>query len=125
MRALLAGVGGGRQVGSASADLPALRRRGGKPFMRRIDRQAMALVAVTLVADQLSKQLLLGYLTKAGGVVSVIEGFFRLVIVWNRGVSFGLLGGDRPLPSWILSGVAVAVCIGLFIWLRRTDRALT
>ena len=30
--------------------------------MRRIDRQAMVLVVVTLVADQLSKQLLLGYL---------------------------------------------------------------
>ena len=34
MRALLAGAGGGRQVGQASADLPALRRGGGKPGMR-------------------------------------------------------------------------------------------
>jgi len=93
--------------------------------MRPLDRQSMVLVAATLVVDQLTKQLLLGYLTGAGGVVSVVDGFFRLVIVWNRGVSFGLLGGDRPLPSWILSGVAVAVCIGLFVWLRRTDRALT
>ena len=89
--------------------------------MRSLDRQAMALVAATLVVDQLSKQLLLGYLTEAGGVVSVIDDLFRLVIVWNRGVSFGLLGGDRPLPAWLLSSVAVAVCIGLFIWLRRTD----
>jgi signal peptidase II len=93
--------------------------------MRSLDRQAMALVAATLVVDQLSKQLLLGYLTEAGGVVSVIDDLFRLVIVWNRGVSFGLLGGDRPLPAWLLSSVAVAVCIGLFIWLRRTDRSLT
>jgi signal peptidase II len=93
--------------------------------MRPIDRQAMALVAITLIADQASKQLLLGYLMKAGAVVSVIDGFFRLVIVWNRGVSFGLLGGDRPLPAWLLSGVAIAVCIGLFLWLRRTERFLT
>jgi len=93
--------------------------------MRSIDRQAMLLVAVTLIADQLSKQFLLGYLTAAGGVVSVIDGFFRLVVVWNRGVSFGLLGGDRPLPPWLLSSVAIAVCIGLFIWLRRNDRPLT
>ena len=90
--------------------------------MRRIDRQAMALVAVTLVVDQLSKQLLLSYLLKAGDVVPVIDDFFRLVIVWNRGVSFGLLGGDRALPAWLLSGVAIAVCVGLFVWLRRTDR---
>jgi signal peptidase II len=93
--------------------------------MRPIDRQAMTLVAVTLVADQISKQLLRGYLPNAGDVIPVIDGFFRLVSVWNSGVSFGLLGGDRPLPAWLLSGVAVAVCIGLFIWLRRNDRRLT
>ena len=94
--------------------------------MRPLDRQAMALVAATLVVDQLSKQQLLDYLYKVDGrMVSMIDGFFRLDVVWNQGVSFGLLGGDRPLPAWLLSSVAVAVCIGLFIWLRRTDRVLT
>ena len=93
--------------------------------MRRIDRHAMSLVALTLVADQVSKELLLRYLLKAGAIVPVIDDFFRLVIVWNRGVSFGMLGGDRALPPWLLSAVAVAVCVGLFIWLRRTDRLLT
>ena len=92
--------------------------------MRRLEMQAVALVAVTLVVDQISKELLLGYLLKTGAVVSVFDGFFRLVVVWNKGVSFGLLGGDRALPPWALSAVAVAVCIGLFIWLRRTDRRL-
>ena len=94
--------------------------------MRPLDRQAMVLVAVTLVLDQLTKQLLLGYLMAVDGhMVPIIDGFFRLVVVYNQGVSFGLLGGDRPLSAWLLSGVAVAVCIGLFIWLRRTDRPLT
>ena len=37
----------------------------------------------------------------------------------------GTKNGDRPLPAWLLSGVAIAVCVGLFIWLRRTDRFLT
>jgi signal peptidase II len=93
--------------------------------MRRIDRQAMALLAVTLVADQVSKQLLLGYLLKVGFIVPVIDGFFRLVIVWNRGVSFGMLGGDRSLPPWVLSAVAVLVCVGLFVWLRRAGGRFT
>ena len=93
--------------------------------MRPLDRQAMALVIVTLILDQLSKELLLRYVVVGGAIVPVIDGFFRLVTVWNPGVSFGILGGDRALPSWVLSGVAVAVCIGLFIWLRRTDRPLT
>jgi signal peptidase II len=93
--------------------------------MRPIERQAMGLVVATLVIDQLSKQLLLGYIAKRDAIVPVIDGFFRLVMVWNTGVSFGLLGGDGALPPWILSAVAVAVCVGLFVWLRRTERLLT
>ena len=86
-------------------------------MMRRIDRQAMALVVITLIADQLSKQLLLSYLMNAkSAIVPMIDGFFRLVVVWNRGVSFGLMG-DSALPPWVLSAVAIAVCIGLFVWL--------
>lgn len=93
--------------------------------MRSIDRQAMGLVAVTVIADQVSKQFLLHYLTKLGATLPVVDGFFQLVIVWNSGVSFGLMGGDRALPPWALSSVAIAVCIGLFFWLRRTDQSLT
>ena len=76
--------------------------------MRLIDRQAMALVVLTLVADQASKEVLLRYVLKAGGIVPVIDDLFRLVVVWNPGVSFGILGGDRSLPPWVLSAVAVA-----------------
>src|SRR5690348_7571856 len=93
--------------------------------MRSIDRQAMALVALTVVVDQISKELLLRHLLKAGALQPVIDGFFQLVIVWNPGVSFGLMGGDRALPPWVLSAVAIAVCVGLFLWLRRTARPLT
>ena len=96
--------------------------------MRRLDRQAMFLVAATIVVDQAVKQMLQDYLVDLQGgsrIVTVVDGFFRLVTVWNRGVSFGLMSGEGALPAWILSGVAVAVCIGLFVWLRRTDRFLT
>jgi signal peptidase II len=92
--------------------------------MRRLEMQAMALVIATVVVDQISKELLLGHLLTSGPVTPVIDGFFRLVVVWNPGVSFGMLGGDRALPPWALSAVAVAVCVALFIWLRRTDRPL-
>ena len=83
----------------------------------------LSALAVT-VLDQASKHILKAVLSGSPGI-EVIPGFFDLVVVWNRGVSFGMLGGDRPLPAWLLSGVAVAVCVGLFIWLRRTDRILT
>ena len=93
--------------------------------MRILDQQALALSAATLAADQASKQIVLTYLVKAGDFVTVLENHFRLVVVWNRGVSFGMLGGDRALPPWVLSAVAVAVCVGLFIWLRRNERKFT
>ena len=92
--------------------------------MRRLDKQAMGLVLATVLVDQVSKELLLRYLLKTGATVQVIDGLFRLVIVWNPGVSFGFLGGDKALPPWLLSIVAVAVCVGLFVWLRRIDRPL-
>jgi len=92
--------------------------------MRTLDKQAMGIVALTLLADQGSKELLLRYLLKAEASVQVLDNFFRLVIVWNPGVSFGFLGGEQALPPWVLSLVAVAVCVGLFVWLRRVDRPL-
>lgn len=92
--------------------------------MRPIDRQAMALLVVTLVADQVSKQLLLGFLLKAGAIVPVIDGFFRLVIVWNRGVSFGLFAGHDDMIRWALSGLAIVVSVVLAVWLFRTRDCL-
>jgi len=66
--------------------------------MRTLDKQAMALIVATLIADQASKELLLRYLLKAGEIIQVIDNFLQLVIVWNAGVSFGILNGDRALP---------------------------
>jgi signal peptidase II len=40
-------------------------------------------------------------------------------------VSFSILGGDNAVPAWVPSAVAVGICIGLLVWLRRTDRAVT
>jgi signal peptidase II len=93
--------------------------------MRALDRQAMLLLAATIVVDQAVKQVLLHYLPKVDDVATIITGFFRLVTVWNRGVSFGLMSHEGVVPPWALSGVAILVCIGLFIWLRRTDRPFT
>lgn len=93
--------------------------------MRTLEKQALGLLVATVIADQVSKELLMRYILKVGAIVNVIDGFFRLVIVWNPGVSFGFLGGDKALPPWVLSTVAVLVCIGLMMWLRRVDRPLT
>ncbi|MBX3498691.1 MAG: signal peptidase II [Alphaproteobacteria bacterium] len=80
-------------------------------------RAGLILAAITIVADQASKWLLQDMLQKQP-VIEVIPGFFNLVMVWNRGISFGMLGGAGALPPWVLSAIAVAICIALFFWLR-------
>src|SRR5688572_14114026 len=80
-------------------------------------RSGLLLAVVTIVADQASKWLLQDTLLRQG-TIEVIPGFFNLVMVWNRGISFGMLGGAGAIPPWILSAVAVAICIALFFWLR-------
>ncbi|MBV9834787.1 MAG: signal peptidase II [Alphaproteobacteria bacterium] len=80
-------------------------------------RAGLILAAITIVADQASKWLLQGMLLERG-TVEVIPGLFNLVMVWNTGISFGMLGGAGVLPPWALSAIAVAICIALFFWLR-------
>ena len=53
-----------------------------------------------------------------------ITGFFSLTPVWNRGVSFGLFATDAKFGAIVLSVVALAVSLGLTIWLLRLNRTL-
>lgn len=72
-----------------------------------------------LVLDQATKLLVLRAFTPWGWPVEVTP-FFNLVLVWNRGVSFGLFGGnDGDLQRWILTGIAFAVALLLAYWLKR------
>jgi len=89
--------------------------------MRPIERQATGLVVLVLLADLISKQLLLNHL-RSDSFAPVVDGLFRLVMVWNFGVSLSILGGNKAVPAWVLSAVAVGICVGLLVWLRRTDR---
>ncbi|MDP6812921.1 MAG: signal peptidase II [Alphaproteobacteria bacterium] len=85
-------------------------------------RRGIALAAAVLVADQLSKLWLLDWLAGHDGQVQ-LTGFFNLVTVWNRGISFGLLQSGEA-GRWLLSIVSLVVCAALVVWLRRVDRLL-
>lgn len=49
--------------------------------------------------------------------------FFNLVLGYNTGVSFGMLGG-LGVPPWALSLLAIAVAVALVIWLGRRPSAV-
>jgi signal peptidase II len=78
---------------------------------------ALAVVAV----DQASKWWVVEALMRPPRTIAVTP-FFNLVLGWNRGVSFGLLDGDSPLPPWVLVAVALAIGAGLAVWLARVER---
>ena len=85
---------------------------------------AYVLAAVIVVVDQISKFWVVDGLHLADkGQIAVLP-FFRLTMVMNQGVSFGLLRADGPLGRWLLVGAALAVVVGLVAWVRRADRPL-
>jgi signal peptidase II len=76
-------------------------------------------LAAILAVDQASKAAVLAAYSPVSWPVEVTP-FFNLVLVWNRGVSFGLFGGnDGELQRWLLVGLALAVAAVLLVWLAR------
>ena len=80
-------------------------------------RFGLAVAAAVAVADQIVKWWAIGRLPEHPAAIEVLP-FFNLVMVWNRGVSFGMFGGGA-LPPWLLAVVAGAVAVGLGVWLSR------
>jgi signal peptidase II len=84
-------------------------------------RQGLAIAGLVIVLDQLTKWAILTWLERA----IALTPFFNLVVVWNRGVSFGMFDSASRLGPWILSGLALAVVVLLLGWLRRVDHPIT
>ncbi|MBX3477783.1 MAG: signal peptidase II [Brevundimonas sp.] len=83
---------------------------------------AYAFAAVIILVDQLTKLWVLDGLDIAErGVIPVLP-FFRLSLVHNDGVSFGLFGGGSA--RWVLTVFSLAVAGLLAWWANRTDRRL-
>lgn len=84
-------------------------------------RIALAALLAALLADQLCKAWLLeltGYDVRAQ-----IEWlpFFNIVLVWNRGVSFGMLSShDQPL---LLIGLSLLIIAILCRWLQKAQES--
>jgi len=83
---------------------------------------AVAAVA-TIVVDQVSKLWLL----YASNIAEAPwrSPFLDIVLVWNKGISYGLFQQRGPAGQWILLAVeAVAIAL-LWIWLARASSRLT
>lgn len=43
--------------------------------------------------------------------------WLNFVMVWNKGVSFGMLGGENALPPIVFIAFSLFVSMGMFVWL--------
>jgi signal peptidase II len=82
------------------------------------------LAAIVLILDQLTKNWIL-YLFDLPAKYSVqVLPFFRLSMVWNDGVSFGLFSAETWVGRLLLVSFSLLV-VGLLVkWLLETDRKL-
>jgi signal peptidase II len=97
-------------------------------------RFGLILAVAVLVADQVSKYLILGPAgfsppgcLESGYGCGLIElsPVFDLRMVWNRGFSFGLGRAENDLSRWALVAMQFGIS-GVFLWwLRSAARGLT
>lgn len=91
----------------------------------RVARAGVLTAVVGLLLDQITKiWVLFGTDLPLGGEIKVAP-FMDFVLVWNRGISYGLFQQDEGLGRWLLVGFTVVAVIALGVWLRRADKMLT
>lgn len=92
-------------------------------------RLAIPIAVAVLAADQASKWWMDSVLDlQAVGQIPVFAaGPFALdfTMVWNRGVTFGLMSGDGMWHQAILAGIAAVIVAVLLRWLWRAENRTT
>jgi signal peptidase II len=88
-------------------------------------RLGLPVAAALLLADQASKWWILEVLRlpeiRHVPLLSVGPFGLDLTMVWNRGVTFGLLSGDGPLNHLILAVLAGVIALLLLRWMARAE----
>lgn len=92
-------------------------------------RRGLSLALLVLLADQASKWWILEVLNlPARRNVPLLGGGdfgLDLTMVWNRGVTFGLLSGSEPWHAWALAALAAAIAVFLVRWMAKAENNRT
>ena len=80
------------------------------------------LILSIIALDQVTKLAILGI-----DIVDIypemeITSFLNLVLVQNKGISFGLF--SRYEIGWLISILTIGIVVVLFIWMRKLERAI-
>lgn len=79
---------------------------------------------ITLVLDQATKLYTLFVYDLPLKEPVEFAPFINLIVVWNRGISYGLFQQDGDMGRWVLIVVSILASIGLSLWIRRTKARL-
>jgi lipoprotein signal peptidase len=92
-------------------------------------RAGLLLAVVVLLADQAVKWFMLFHLAlPVVGHIPLLRAGpfgFDLTMVWNRGVTFGLLAGDSAWSQAALAAIALGIAGFLLRWMARAENRLT
>lgn len=94
---------------------------------QRLDhrRLAQGLAVMVFMLDQMVKFYLLYILDlPSRHVVPLLPPFLDLAMVWNTGVTFGLLKAGNPWGTWLLAGLAIGISFWLFRAIALSERVL-
>ncbi len=87
-------------------------------------RAGLATAIIVFVADQLSKLWILFVVRLEDTGPWQLLPFMEFVMVWNRGISYGLFQQSSSVGRWALVVLSIAAAIWLSFWLRRSVRRL-
>ena len=76
------------------------------------------LALAVFLLDQGSKQIVLQVL-EYGQRVTVIDGYFDWVHVYDRGAAFSFPAGESGWQRWLFAAIAIGVSAVLVVWMKR------
>jgi signal peptidase II len=86
------------------------------------------LAVLVIVLDQATKLWVLhglGFMEGGPGTrIEVLDPWFNLTMVWNRGVSFGLFAAESLWTRLLLIGFSLVIAGVIAVWLTRAERKL-
>ena len=93
-------------------------------FWGRFSGFVFAIAAVCLILDQVTKVWIVhGADVAAYGSINLLP-VLDLILVWNRGISYGLFQQDSELGRWLLALLTIAATLALWVWSTRVPSKL-
>lgn len=83
-----------------------------------------ALSLVTFFIDRISKNEILSIFEENNLEKIFINPFLDLFLVFNTGISYGLLGGESSFQKWLLIIVSVSIVAFLLLWVKDSTSRL-